>query len=225
MKPPCDLLILAAFPPELAPLKDVLGEGLRRSFGGHEVAAATVGVGMVQAAAGAARIVGMGRPARVVLVGTCGGFGDAIGVGDVAVAGRIVLAEPAVVRGEGAYPEPMVTELLADEGMATELVARGGKRVGVATTLAVTTDDGLAERLSASTGCGVEHLEAFGVATTCAMAGVPFVSVLGVANRVGSTGRSEWRENHVRASAAAIDLLVRWMVVLSGEPSGGGVGA
>ncbi len=210
----CDLLVLAAFPPELAPLRATLGEGLRRQFGGHDVVAEAVGIGIPHAAAGAARKLGVLHPRGVVLVGTCGAFGDSIPIGGVAVARRIVLAEPAVARGEAAYPDPMTTELLADRALGEALVGSGAgaaKLVDVATTLAVTTDDPLAARLAAFTSCQAEHLEAYGVAAASAALGVPFVTALGVANRVGAAGRAEWRQNHRAASAAAIDVLVGWI--------------
>jgi nucleoside phosphorylase len=208
---PCDLLVLAAFPPELAPLHPALGPGLRRQFGGHDVAAEAVGIGLATAAAGAATRLMALRPRGVVLVGTGGEFGGALASGAVAVARRIVLAEPAVARGEAAYPDPMSTELTADAALGDALVARGGTPADVATTLAVTTDDALAARLAAFTSCHVEHLEAYGVAAACAAQGVPFVAALGIANRVGSRGREEWRRNHRAASAAAIGVLVSWL--------------
>ena len=211
MSLPCDLLVLAAFPPELAPLRSTLGEGLRTQFGGHDVAAEAVGIGLATAAAGAAtRLVAL-RPRGVVLVGTCGAFAGTLRPGAVAVARRVVLAEPAVVRGEAAYPEPMSTELVADAGLGEALAAYGGSLADVATTLAVTTDDVLAARLSVFTSCQVEHLEAYGVAAACAAQGVPFAAALGVANDVGSRGRDQWRQNHRAASAAAIAVLVGWL--------------
>ena len=75
MEPPCDLLVLAAFPPELAPLRAVLGDGLRSPFGGHDVAGKAVGIGLATAAAGAASRLAALRPRGVVLVGTCGAYG------------------------------------------------------------------------------------------------------------------------------------------------------
>jgi nucleoside phosphorylase len=203
--------VLAAFPPELAPLRDMLGEGLRRPFGGHDVAAEAVGIGLASAAVGAATKIGALRPRGVVLVGTCGAFADGPSLGAVAVARRVVLAEPAVVRGEAAYPEPMSTELAADRRLGDALVAAGGTFADMATTLAVTTDDALAARMAAFTSCTVEHLEAYAVAAACAAHGVPFVAALGVANRVGAIGRAEWRQNHRAASAAAIAVLGSWM--------------
>ncbi len=218
---PCDLLVLAAFHPELAPLRSTLGEELRSSFGGHEVAAFAVGIGLPAAAAGAAMRLAAHpvRPRAVVLVGTCGAFGDGIPLGGVAVGRRLVLGAPAVARREAAFPEPMATELSADPALA-EALARGDgaaatrpvvRLADIATTLGVTTDDALAADLATFTGCQVEHLEAFGVAAACAGAGVPFAAVLGVANRVGATGREEWRQNHRATSAAAIDVLVGWI--------------
>ena len=221
MSLPCDLLVLAAFPPELAPLRATLGDGLRRSFGGHDVAAEAVGIGLPNAAAGAALKLAALRPRAVVLVGTCGVFGERLPLGSVAVAHRLVLAEPAVARGEGAYPEPMSTEVVADRALGDALIAAGGGRGGatradMATTLAVTTNDALAACLAAFTSCEIEHLEAYGVAAACAALGVPFVAALGIANRVGSLGREQWRQNHRAASAAAIDLLVGW--IAAGAP-------
>jgi nucleoside phosphorylase len=208
---PCDLLVLAAFPPELAPLRGVLGEGLRRQFGGQDVAAETVGIGLATAAAGAARRLVAYMPRGVVLVGTCGSYDPSLSIGCVALARRVVLAEPAVARGEAAYPEPMSTEVLADTALGAEIGAHGGVVADIATTLAVTTSDALAAQLASFTSCRVEHLEAYGVAAACAAQGVPFMAALGVANGVGDRGREEWRQNHRAASAAAIALLVAWM--------------
>jgi futalosine hydrolase len=170
-----------------------------------------VGIGLATAAAGAARRLATHRPRGVVLVGTCGSYDAVLAIGRVAVAGRVVLAEPAVARGEAAYPEPMSTEVVADLVLGESLRAHGGDLADVATTLAVTTSDALAARLAAFTSCRVEHLEAYGVAAACAAQGVPFAAALGVANGVGSRGREEWRQNHRAASAAAIALLVAWM--------------
>jgi nucleoside phosphorylase len=208
---PCDLLVLAAFPPELAPLRSALGDGLRHPFGGHDVAAESVGIGLATAAAGAAmRLVAL-RPRGVVLIGTCGAYEGALPLGGVAIARRVVLADSAVSRREAAYPEPMSTSVSADRALGESLVAHGGRLVDVATTLAVTTDDALAALLASSTSCQVEHLEAYAVAAACAAQGVPFVAALGVANGVGARGREEWRQNHRAASAAAVSVLTSWM--------------
>ena len=212
MESPCDLLVLAAFPPELAPLRPALGEGLRRAFGGHDVVAKAVGIGLAMASAGAALRLQAFRPRAVVLVGTCGAYDGALALGEVAVARRVVLAEPAVARGEGAFPDPMSSELLADGALGAGLAGRAqAKLVDIATTLAVTTSDPLASLLASSTRCQAEHLEAYGVAAACAQEGIPFVAALGVANDVGSKGREQWRTHHRTASEAAIQAVLGWM--------------
>jgi len=211
------LLIVAAFPPELAPFGGRLVGDARPSFGRHTVAAEAVGIGLAAAAVGTAKQLAARRPRAVVLVGTCGAFGDAIALGGVAVSRRVVLAEPAVAEGRAGYPEPMQVELSAAEGLAMSLGERAasaaprGRLADVATTLAVTTDDLLAARLQSFTSCDVEHLEAFGVASACAAGGVPFVAALGVANRVGASGRAEWRANHRTASEAAVGVVLGWL--------------
>lgn len=174
------MLFLAAFPPELA----ALDARFERE---------TVGVGLVEAALGAARVIAEKKPAHVVLLGTVGAYPSSkLAIGDVVVAKRVVLAAPS-----GALVEAMPASVDAD---ASPFTAR---RVVVATTLAITTDDGVASSLEGATAAHVEHLEAFAVARACARAGVRFSAVFGVANVVGARGRDEWREHHERAAAAA----------------------
>jgi nucleoside phosphorylase len=206
----CDLLVLAAFPPELAAVRAALGGAPRARLGSHEVMTDAVGVGLASAAAGATAALARTAPRAVLLVGTCGAYAG-LAIGDVAVADRVVLADAGVARDEAAYPEPMLVETRADTAMATALVAAGGVRADVATTLSVTTSDALAAALARATRCAAEHLEAHGVAVACAAAGVPFACALGVANAVGSRGRAEWRANHVTASEAAARVALRWI--------------
>jgi nucleoside phosphorylase len=117
--------------------------------------------------------------------------------------------EPAVLEGRAAFPEPMSARVDPHPAMTAALASAGGSLVDVATTLGVTTDEGLATLL-AQRGA-VEHLEAFAVAMACAAKSVPFAAVLGVANVVGSQGRSQWKENHAFAGRAAAAFIARWI--------------
>ncbi len=183
------ILFLAAFAPELSALESRLER-------------ATVGVGLVEAALGAARVIGARKPTGVVLVGTAGAYaGKGVSIGDVVIASRVLL-----VTAAGALVPAMPVDLATDErlGQGAEHV----RRVTVATTLAVTTDDQVARVLSAQGD--VEHLEAFAVARACEEANVPFTAVLGIANVVGLRGRAEWREHHgASAAACAIAATLR----------------
>jgi futalosine hydrolase len=222
---PLDVLLLAAFDPELAPLRRFLGEGLAARVGERGVAARAAGVGMVAAAAGAAAPLGEFAPRAVVLIGSCGAYTDApspLALGDVAIGRRFRLADLAAIDGLAQYPPPMVPAMEADARLS-DAIAQAGvappslrATACIATTLAITVDDGAAARLAARTGADVEHLETHGVATACAARGVPFAVVLGVANFVGSRGRTEWLEHHGRAEAAAAERVIAWLEERSG---------
>ncbi len=192
--------MLAAFAPEVAPLA-IRGSSLPR---------AVVGVGLVEAAIGAEQAIATYQPGAVVLVGTAGAFASSrIAVGHVVVSTRAVVASTAVALDRGAIAPGMIHSVDADAGLYGRFVASGVKRVTVATTLAITTDDELARDIATQTGAHVEHLETFAVARACAKASIPFCAVLGIANVVGSRGRSQWRAHHERASSAACEAITQ----------------
>jgi nucleoside phosphorylase len=215
-----DILLVAAFHPELAALRPLLGDKLRGRIGSFEVAAKAIGIGLAAAAVGTTSRLETLRPRAVVLLGTCGVYPNASlgGVGsrtwtlqDVAVARKIKLVEPAVEEKRAQYPEPMSVVSEADGVMGRAIAGNRARIVDVATTLAITTDDTLASSLAPSTGCQVEHMEAFAVAAACASFGVPFAAALGVANVVGSSAREQWRLHHGVAGDAAVRLVVGWI--------------
>jgi futalosine hydrolase len=207
-----DVLIVAAFQPELAALRPVLGDSLEGRVGFTRVAALPVGIGLPQAAVGAALRIAETHPEAVVLVGTCGAYAaSSLRIGDTVVARKVLLVEPAAVDGAAQFPEPMSLATEGDAGMRAALAAAGALQADVATTLAVTVDDAVAGRVARASGAAAEHLEAHGVATACATQGIPFAAVLGVANVVGSLAREQWRANHRAAAAAAIKVVTAWL--------------
>jgi nucleoside phosphorylase len=210
---PCDVLILAAFHPELAPLRSVLGEALRAHVGRAQVAACAVGIGLPVSAAATAAHLGELRPAAVLAIGTCGAYpGTALQIGQVVVARRIRLADASALRGHSQFPEPMSITVDAPPHLVDALTrATGAPAVDVATTLAITVDDPTAERIAHATGAQVEHLECYGVATACAMRGVAFGALLAVANMVGAQARTQWRIHQKEAAQAAADAAIRWL--------------
>jgi nucleoside phosphorylase len=211
----CDILLLAAFHPELAPLRDRLGDGMHARVGGHDVAARVVGIGLPVAATGAAMQLAEMTPRAVVLLGTCGAYdGRGIRPGDVVAARQLRLAAPSVVDRLAEFPEPMSLRTEADAHVTTALVAAGARAADVATTLAITVDDAAAARVAQNLAVDVEHLEAHGVAAACAARGVPFGAALGVANVVGARARAEWRARHRAAAADAVGVVLRAMAEL-----------
>jgi nucleoside phosphorylase len=211
-RPTCDVLILAAFDPELAPLRAALGDSLRGRFGGQVVEARKTGVGLPAAAIGATLHITEIAPRAVVLIGTCGAYAQAgLAVGDVVAADTLRLVDPASLDGATEFPEPMAVAAKAHGPLAAALAGAGARPSCVATTLAITVDDAVAEKIARGSGADVEHLEAHGVAMACAARGVPFGAVLGVANPVGASGRAAWRAHHREAEAAAAECVLRWL--------------
>src|SRR5262249_7441956 len=125
------------------------------------------------------------------------------------------LIDPSALAGLSQFPEPMGTELAVSRDILDAFAATGVRPALVGTTLAITVDDASADRI-AQAGPEVEHLAAHGVASACALRGVPFGAVLGVANGVGSQGRAEWRVHHRQAEEAAAARVARWLE--SGAP-------
>ena len=210
-------LVLAAWEPEIAPLRRLAG-----AIAPERLALGTVGVGAVDAAVGAAAAIAAARPARVIFVGTAGAYprGRATAaIGTVAVAGELCLASTAALRGDGYLPEPLATGAPVSAALAATLAACGAARkpipqLGVACPIAVTRSATLGRHLAHATGAALENLEAFAVARAAAAAGIDDVAaVLGIANRVGPRGHQEWRAHHRAASRAACRLV--WSLVRS----------
>jgi futalosine hydrolase len=208
----CDILLLAAFHPELSPLEAALGRAMRAHVGGRDVAARVVGIGLPMAAAGTATQLLAMEPRSVILLGTCGAYaGSGIAPGEVASARRVRLVSHSVARGVAQFPDPMSLVADADSSTCEALVRVGARAADVATTLAITVDDVAAALVARASGSQVEHLEAYGVAAACSARGVPFAAVLGVANTVGARARDEWRANHRASAAAAVDAVLRYV--------------
>jgi nucleoside phosphorylase len=208
----CDILLLAAFHPELAPLEPALGSGMRARVGGRDVAARVVGIGLPMAAAGTATQLLEMQPRAVVLLGTCGAYTRAgIPLGDVVSARSVRLVSHSVAQGVAQFPAPMSLVSDADSGTFEALLRSGARAADVATTLAITVDDAAADRVARGSGSHVEHLEAYGVAAACAARGIPFGAALGVANSVGARARDEWRANHRASAAAAVAAVLRYI--------------
>lgn len=203
-------LVLSAWEPEIAPLRR-----LARGVAADRLALATVGVGAVDAALGAAAAIAAARPSRVIFVGTAGAFprGRATtAIGTVAIAGELWLASTAALRGDGYLPDPVVKRVPTSAALAAALAEAAPPkkpvpRLGVACPIAITRSATLGRQLAHATGAALENLEAFAVARAAAAAGIEAAAVLGIANRVGPRGHQEWRAHHAAASHAACRLV------------------
>ena len=243
------LLVVAAYPPELAAFADIPRQRPRPKPTAASSTVPTpswmsapgdasptfvthaVGIGVVEAAVGAARAIARHEPDFVLLVGTCGFYERTVtttaaaaaaaaaaapvaqaaplAVGQVVVLGVTALVDPAVTLGTAATLPPIAKLHVADGALLAEVSASAPSRsagpalvaVRVATTASLTTSDEVAARLAEQ--WDVEHLESAGVATACKAAAVRFGAILGIANRAGSTGRAEWARHRQSAEHAA----------------------
>ncbi len=161
-----------------------------------ELPGRALGVGPVRAAASMARLIVENAPDSVILVGSCGAYG-AVPVGAVRVASALGTGDAGAAVGRGYVPLPPPV-LAADPALAGAVDAPGAR---VLTLAAITTDPAVAAVLGED--WDLEHMEAYSAAHACAAAGVPFVAVLGVANRVGPGAHDEWRRHRAAAEAAA----------------------
>jgi nucleoside phosphorylase len=203
------LLVVAAWAPELRGLG-------RLAKGGAAPARAVVGVGLIEAAAGTARLIERQRPRAVVLIGTAGVYPGA-DVDDVALGSAVLvrtmhLASASVARGNAYLPEPLPATATVNSALLDELAAATALPIcDVACPLAITRAATVAQQLRKATGAALENLEAFAVARAAASVDVPFAAVLGIANRVGPEGHAEWRAHGEKAAAAACAAVRTWV--------------
>lgn len=207
------ILVLSAFEPELTELRRLLAAPAVPRSVAAGVVCAPAGIGLPDAAAGAAAALARHRPRQVVFIGTAGSYLPTVPVGGVVVARRLHLTSAAVARGQGYLPGPLVSDAPTDADLRRSLVRAAAvaqvrtRNADVATTLAITTSPALARAFAAATGAAAENLEVFAVARAAAIAGVPFAAVLGISNRVGPRAHEEWRRHQdgaMRAVAAVV---------------------
>jgi len=210
-----DLLILAAHAPELVGLRSTLGANLAGSVSNIRLVCATVGVGLPAAAAGAMRHLRDVRPRAVVLLGSCGLYPRRAEFRPLTalIPTGVRLVDASVAGDKAAFPAPMQLLCESDKDLSHGLAESdpGSLRGDVATTLGITTDDGLARSLGKKSGCAGENLEAFSVALACATRDLPFASILIATNAVGSQGREQWRKYQRKAAERGAKLLLDWI--------------
>jgi purine-nucleoside phosphorylase len=198
-------LVVAAWAPELRHLSAELA-GLRSSVR-KRVVLETVGVGLVEAAAGSARLFGRYRPDGVLLVGTAGCYArhtHAFVIGSAAICRRIRLLPPVLGSQHGFLPSIIPTQAKSSATLVRALRKATALPVAdFACPLAITTSKRAASAAAEISGCSLENLEAFSVARAAAAAGIPFAAVLGIANHVGPAAHAEWKEHGNAAAAAA----------------------
>ena len=150
---------------------------------------AIIGVGMAEAGASAAEAISRYKPQRVVLAGIAGACGERLAVGEcVAVVSDMVVALPEAFRVE--YQSSACGDL---SSAVAYTVSRTGE------SLPFCGGDNLLP--------AVEQMEGAAVAAVCRRAGVEYLHLRAISNRV-TDSRSEWRIGQ------AIDALTEQLLAI-----------
>ena len=163
-----------------------------------EVAVIVGGVGPAAAAAAASAALAAGAHDLVLSAGIGGGFGP-VGIGEIAVASRIVFADLGVQTADGYVPASVegfgVDSYDVDPKLAVELVDRTGGHLGSVLTVATVTGtaDTAARLVERFPDAVAEGMEGAGVAAAAALHGVRCAELRAISNPVGPRDRSAWR--------------------------------
>lgn len=172
------------------------------------IRSAVTGVGLVDAGMTTVELVRQYEPSEIVYFGTCGVYpGGAMQVGQIVAAGGVVLGSGDTQRGEMRIPKLLPSRLQCSAEL-TGKITDGHENipvVDVVCTLGITENDELAGTLA---GLGdVENLELFSVLR--AVGGVPVAALLGITNRVGEGGGSDWLANYRMMMAEVVETQLR----------------
>ena len=179
------MLTLFLFPTE--------GEAARFKELRADACTAIIGVGMAEAGASAAEAIARYKPQRVVLAGIAGACDERVGVGEcVAVVSDMVVALPEAFRVEYCG-----SECDGLRSAVTYTVNRTGESLPFC---------GGGEALLPA----VEQMEGAAVAAVCRRAGVEYLHLRSISNRV-TDSRSEWRIGQ------AIDALTEQLLAICDE--------
>jgi nucleoside phosphorylase len=170
------------------------------------------------------------QPRHAIILGSFGLYpgGDAFEPGQLLIPNMFRLIDAAVLAGHAAFPAPMPVTAQPDRAFGDTLVhgADNVLRGAVATTLAITQDDALAQRLGASSDCIAENLEAMAIGLACSAVGVTWTALLGCTNTVGARGRAQWAANHAVAADTTSAHLLAWLAAgAAGLPPSAPLGA
>jgi nucleoside phosphorylase len=206
------VLLAAAWQPELRHWQAALARAPELA---RRAVARAVGVGLVEAALGAARAIAEEQPSAVVFVGTAGAYpavARRLAVGEAACVRRVFLMSHAVLREDGYFPRPLPTELVTDPALRDAISAASALSwADLACPLAITTSPALARRAARGGQRTLENLEGFAVGRAAAAAALPFAAVVGVSNAVGKDAHQEWRRWAAPAAAAACAAVIAWL--------------
>jgi len=177
---------------------------------GHEVVLVRAGIGLVNAAAGAAVVTAAVRPRAIVSAGSAGGLGPAVHVGDVVVGGAHAYSRAdATAFGYALGQVPgMPPTFEADAALlAAAEPGDGSLRVHVGSVVSgdAFVDGPLVDEVRATFPDALAtDMESTALAQVAHLYGVPFVSVRGISDLCGAGEFAEHVDDAADRSAAVV---------------------
>jgi futalosine hydrolase len=176
------------------------------------------GFGPVAAAARTAALLAEQAPARVLLVGIAGRFGDRLALGSAHVFGEVACFGigagtgaafvPAAALGWPQWPgdPPSAEAAIGDVIACGPMPATAPRAAGLLLTACAASADAadVADRRRLFPAAVAEDMEGFGVALACRLAGVPLTVVRGISNDAGDRDKGRWRIDAALEAAAAL---------------------
>jgi len=189
------------------------GEWLVARLGGHDVVFLHGGYGKVAAAGSTQYAIDRWHPRLVVNLGTCGGFGDAIHVGDIVLAARTVIYD--LIEQMGSADETIADYTTALDTSSWPAALRDRVRIEPI----VSGDRDLIPAdlpaLHARYGAEVGDWESGAIAWVAAHDHTPVWILRGVTDVIGPSGDPTYGD--LGAWQRAADVMMRKLVALLGE--------
>lgn len=190
---------------------------------GLRVGLGTTGVGLASAALSVGAFMGISRPSKAVMVGTCGALpGSGLGVGDLVVASSEVLSELGVVTGAGIGDARdmdslgLRQEVSLSEELTAPLLEAGGQvgKTHSGKILTVVGSSSSISRAKARRGrfdALAENMEGYALALAGSQLGFQAGEIRCVSNVAGRRDRSFWalEQAQQKAQRAMISYLER----------------
>ena len=209
------ILIAAAFGPELEPISRAIGLG-------NCFKTIAVGVGLVESAANTGFLLSMNQgrpPAGLVFVGSCGANDKTIPLGSVVIASEARLSDETLAHGSGYIPELCTSRVGANQRLSECLqnhVKEPFLHEPLYSSLAITRNESVAQSHRRYSNARLENLELFGVAIACRNQSIPWAALSIVTNHTWERGHLEWKENHERAAQRTAQFLIPSLPALLG---------
>lgn len=202
------LLILAAFEPELQPLRSLVANR-------DDVRMDIVGVGAIAAAANTSKIISselarIGANFEILWIGSCGKSPDnSLPLLSLVASSEVRLADLSAIKGEARIPEIMTTHISSSSETYSKIeqLQLAHCAAKIYTTMAITEDPTAAQTLAEATTASFESMELFAVATAAALFDIPWTALSAITNTVGHS--REWKSNFKEAAKLTASAIIK----------------